>query len=163
MAWTILVEDHQRNISAILYCNRSSGFWQEDFLSFLYRYIGQISPHSPPPPPPPHTHTHTHTHPGDYFFWQIQMAWTILVEDHQRNISAKLYGNLSSGFWQEDFLSFLCSYIGKKSSVHWPPCFLTNPNSLNNLGRGSPKEHFCKIKLKSVQWFLTRRFLKFSL
>ena len=36
-----------------------------------------------------------------------------------------------------------------------------NPNGLNNLGRGSPKEHFCKIILKSVQWFLTRRFFKF--
>ena len=35
------------------------------------------------------------------------MAWTILVEDHQRNISAKLYWNRSSGFWQEDFLKFL--------------------------------------------------------
>ena len=37
------------------------------------------------------------------FFWLIEMARTILVEDHQRNISAKLYGNRSSGFWQEDF------------------------------------------------------------
>ena len=35
------------------------------------------------------------------------MAWTILVEGHQRNISAKLYGNWSSGFWQEDFFKFL--------------------------------------------------------
>ena len=35
------------------------------------------------------------------------MAWTILVEDHQRNISAKLYWNRSSGFWQEDFFKFL--------------------------------------------------------
>ena len=147
MAWTILVEDHQRNISATLYCNRSSGFWQEDFLSFLYRYIGKISP----------------APTGGYVFWRIQMAWTILVEDHQRNIFAKLYGNRSSGFWQKDFLNFLCSYIGKISSAHWRPCFLTNPNSLNNLGRGSPKEHFCKIILKSVQWFLTRRFLKFSI
>ena len=30
----------------------------------------------------------------------------------------------------------------------------------NNLGRGSPKEHFYQIILKSVQWFLTRRFFK---
>ena len=30
------------------------------------------------------------------------MAWTILVEDHQRNISAKLYWNRSSGFWRTD-------------------------------------------------------------
>ena len=88
------------------------------------------------------------------------MAWTTLVEDHQRNISAKVYGNRSSGFWQEDNLSFLYRYIGKISPAPWRPCFLTNPNGLNNLGRGSPKKTFCKIILKSVQWFLTRRFFK---
>ena len=86
------------------------------------------------------------------------MAWTILVKDHQRNISAKWYWNGTSGFWQEDFLSFLYRYIGKISPAPWRPCFLMNPNGLNNLGRGSPKEHFCKMILKSVQWFLTRRF-----
>ena len=95
------------------------------------------------------------------FFWQIQMAWTILVEDHQRNISAKLYGNWSSGFGQEDFYIFQYRYIGKISLAPWWPCFLTNPNGLNNLGRGSPNKHFCKIIWKSVQWILTRRFLKF--
>ena len=30
-------------------------------------------------------------------------SWTNLVEGHQRNIPAKLYWNLFSGFWQEDF------------------------------------------------------------
>ena len=84
---------------------------------------------------------------------------TILVEDHQRNISAKLYGNGSSGFGQEDFYIF--QYMGKISLTPWQPCFLTNLNGLNNLGRGSTIEHFCKIILKSVQWFRTRRFLKF--
>ena len=43
------------------------------------------------------------------------------------------------------------------------PCFFTNHDGLNNLGRGSPKKHFCKIILKSVRLFLTRRFLKFSI
>ena len=61
------------------------------------------------------------------------------------------------------FQVFLYRYIGKISPAPWRPCFLTNPNGLNNLGRGSPKEHFCKIILKSVEWFLTRRFLKFSI
>ena len=41
--------------------------------------------------------------PGSHVFWQIQMAWTILQKDNQRNISAKLYWNRSSGFGQEDF------------------------------------------------------------
>ena len=43
--------------------------------------------------------------PGSLVFWQIQMAWTILQQDHQRNISAKSYGNRSSGFWRR-FLKF---------------------------------------------------------
>ena len=146
MVRTILVEDHQRNISAKLYGNRSNGFGQEDFYIFLYRYIGKISPA-----------------PWRPFFWRIQMARTILVEDHQRNISATLYGNRSSDFGQEYFYIFLYRYIGKISPAPWRPCFLTNPNGSNNLGRGSPKKHFCKIIWKSVQWFLTRRFLKFSI
>ena len=97
------------------------------------------------------------------FFLTNPNGLNILVEDHQRNIPAKLYGNQSSGFRQEDFLSFLYRYIGKISPAPWRPCFLTNPNGLNNLSRKSPKEQFCKLILKSVQWFLTRRFLKFSI
>ena len=56
---------------------------------------------------------------------------------------------------------YIDNYIGKISPAPWRPCFLTNPNGLNNLGRRSPKEHFCKIILKSVQWFWTRRLFKF--
>ena len=52
-------------------------------------YIGKISPVPPPP--------------GGHVFWQIMMAWTILVESHIRNIPAKLYCNQSSGFWLKDF------------------------------------------------------------
>ena len=33
---------------------------------------------------------------------------------------------------------------------------------MNNLCRRLPKKHFCQTILKSVQWFLTRRFLEFS-
>ena len=45
----------------------------------------------------------------------------------------------------------------------WRPCFLTNHDNLNNLGRGSTWKDFYQVIMKSVQWFLTRRFLKFSL
>ena len=61
------------------------------------------------------------------------------------------------------FKIFYTDYMGKISPAPWRPGFLTNLNGLNNLGRESQKEHFCKIILKSVQWFLTRRFLKFSI
>ena len=64
---------------------------------------------------------------------------------------------------KKSFKVFYIDYIGKISPAPWRPCFLTNPNGLSNLGRRSSKEHFCKIILKSVQWFLTRRFLKFSI
>ena len=87
-------------------------------------------------------------------------AWTILVEGHQRNIPAKLYRNLSISFWQEDFLSFLYRYIGKIRPAPWQPCFSTNQDYLNNLGRGSPRKHFCQVIMKSVQWFLTRKIFK---
>ena len=51
---------------------------------------------------------------------------------------------------------YIDTYIGKISPAPWQPYFLTNLNVLNNLGRGSLKEHFCKIIWKSVQWFGTR-------
>ena len=148
MAWTILVEDHQRNIFQNYI---EIGPVVSDKI-FKFFYIDIRGKQAMPP--------------GGHVFWRIQMAWIILVEDHQRNISAKLYGNRASGFGQEDFYIFLYKYIGKISLSPPPPCrpcFLTNPNGSKNLGRGSPKEHFCKIIWKSVQWFLTRRFLKFSI
>ena len=61
------------------------------------------------------------------------------------------------------FKVFYIDYIGKISPAPWRPCCLINPNGLNNLSKGASKEHFCKIILKSVQWFLTRRFLKFPI
>ena len=56
----------------------------------------------------------------------------------------------------------------------WRLCFLMNHDGLNNLHRGLQKEHFVESHkrnipamlyniFKSVQWFLTRRFLKFSI
>ena len=43
--------------------------------------------------------------------------------------------------------TFLKRYTGKISPAPWPPCFLTNHDGLNNLGRESSKEHFCQIIL----------------
>ena len=41
--------------------------------------------------------------PSGHVFWQIMLAWTILVEGYQRNIPAKLYLNRFIGFWEENF------------------------------------------------------------
>ena len=36
--------------------------------------------------------------------------------------------------------------------------FFDDHDYLNNLARGSPRKHFCQVIMKSVQWFLTRKF-----
>ena len=95
----ILKEGHQRNISGKLFSNWSSGFWQKDFKVF---YIA-IKPYA------------LTAIFFFFFFWRIMTAWTNLVEGHQRNIPAKLNWNQFSGFWQEDFWSFLFRSIGKIS------------------------------------------------
>ena len=51
----------------------------------------------------------------------------------------------------------------KKVPPPWRPWFLTYHDGLNNLGRKLQKKHSCRVILKSVQWFLTRRFLNFSI
>ena len=154
MAWIILVEDHQRNISAKLYWKWSSGFWQKDFLSFPYRYIGKISP-APWRPcfltNPNGLNNLGRGSPKEHF---CKIIWKSI----QWFLTRRFF-KISIRF----FLRFLYRYLGKISPTPWRPYFLTNPNGLNNLGRESPKEHFYKIILKSVQWFLTRRFLKLSI
>ena len=90
-ASTILVKGHQGNISAKLYWNRSSGFWQEDFFQVSKKIYRENK-----------------LHPlAAMFFWRITIIWKILVEGHQGNIFAKLEWNRSCGFWQENFSGFL--------------------------------------------------------
>ena len=59
-------------------------------------------------------------------------------------------------FYIDTYIGKISLPPGEISPAPWRQCFLTNQNCLNNLGRGSPKEHFCKIIWKSVQWFGTR-------
>ena len=77
------------------------------------------------------------------------MAWTILVEDHQRNISAKLYWNRSSGFSQEDFKLFFFW-------LQWQPESCLDSKSLNKFQSVPPNDQSCEIWLKLVQWFTSR-------
>ena len=72
-----LVEDHQRSISAKLYWNRSSGFWQEDFFKFLVKK-------------------------SNFSSWDLDMQWTgtiwtTLKEDLPRIIPVKFGQNPISG------------------------------------------------------------------
>ena len=52
--------------------------------------------------------------------------------------------------------------LKKKSPTPLAAMVLTYHDGLNNLGRKLQKKHSCRVILKSVQWFLTRRFLNFS-
>ena len=63
--------------------------------------------------------------------------------------------------FKEDVLKFSIVIYRENKPHPLAALFLTNHDSLNNLGRGLPKKYFCQVILKSAQWFLTRRFLKF--
>ena len=49
--------------------------------------------------------------PGGHVFWDITMIWTNLVDNHLKTIYTKNNSNLTIGFREEDFQSFLYSYI----------------------------------------------------
>ena len=66
-------------------------------------------------------------------------------------------------FLTRRILKFSIQIYRENKPRPWRPCFLTIHNYLNNLGRGSPSNHFCKVILKSIHWFLKRRFFKFVL
>ena len=60
------------------------------------------------------------------------------------------------------FLKFSLCIHKKSGPVPLRPCFLMDQYNLNNLGRGSPMDHFCQIIFKSAQQFLTRFFFPFG-
>ena len=95
-----------------------------------------------------------------HVFWRIKISRTLFEKSHPRNIPAKLFQNLTSGFREEDFLRISsCSYNAR--SPHSPErCLWTDQNFANNFGKGSPKEHSCEITSKSDQQFQRRRFFK---
>ena len=94
-----------------------------------------------------------------HIYRQIKILRTIFEKGHPRNIPAKLFQNLTSGFGEEDFLKISsCPYSAR--SPHSPePCLWTDQNFANTFWKGSPKEHSCEIISKSDQRF-RRRFFK---
>ena len=66
------------------------------------------------------------------------------VVGHPRNISTKLYLNLTNQFRGEEFSAFLMTQQPKLSIEF---------KSLNNFEKGLPKKHSCEVWLKLVQWF----------
>ena len=93
-----------------------------------------------------------------HIYWQIKISRIVFEKDHPRNISVKLFQNLTSGFG--DFLRISsCPYSAK--SHHLPePCLYTDQNFVNNFWKGSPKQHTCEIIPNSDQLYWWRRILK---
>ena len=140
---TIFEKGHQRNIPVKLFQNLTSSFGEEDFLRIsLCPFIVQEDP----------------IHQS-HVFGRIKISQTIFEKGHPRNIPAKLFQNVTSGFEEEDFLRISsCPYSAR--SPHSPePCLWTDQNLATNFLKRSPMEHSCKIISKSDQWF-RRRFFK---
>ena len=95
---TIFEKGHQRNIPVKLFQNLTSSFGEEDFLRISScLYIVQEAP----------------IHQS-HVFWRIKISPTIFEKSHPRNIPAKLFQNLTSGFGEEDFLRISsCSYSAR--------------------------------------------------
>ena len=101
----------------------------------------------------------THIHQS-HIYRQIKILQTIFEKGHPRNIPVKLFQNLTSSFWQEDFLR-ISSCLYSARSPHSPqPCLWTDQNFANNFWKGSLKEHSCEIISKSDLQFRRRRFFK---
>ena len=111
----IFEKGHQRNIPVKLFQNLTSILGEEDFLRIsACPYIVQEAP----------------IHQS-HVFGRIKISQTIFEKGHPRNIPAKLFQNLTSGF-VEDFLRISsCPYSAR--SPHSPePCLWMDQNFANN-------------------------------
>ena len=116
---------------------------KKTFKVFLYRYIEKISP---APWRPGFLMNHDGLHNLDRG----------LHKKHFCNVKLKSV----QWFLTRRSLKFSMQIYGENKPHPYQPCFLTNHDSLNNLGKGSPRKHICQVILKSIQWFLTRRFFQ---
>ena len=78
--------------------------------------------------------------------WQIKISRTIFEKGHSRNISIKLFQNLTSTFREEDFLG-VCSCPYSQSSPHsLVPCLKTDQKQLlRKVTRGTFLWNYFKI------------------
>ena len=87
---------------------------------------------------------------GGHFVQWSGTILAILIEGCPRNISVKLFINRATGLGGDGFFLALV------------PLCSAERNHFSNFGRGSPKEHFCEIILKSGHWPSRRCFSTFS-
>ena len=93
-----------------------------------------------------------------HVYGRIKILRTSFEKGHQRNISVKLFQNLTSSF-REDFLRiFSCPYSAR--SPHSPkPCFLADQNFANNFRKGLPN---AKLFQNLTSGFREEDFLRIS-
>ena len=85
---------------------------------------------------------------GGHFVEGNGTIFAISVDSHPRNI--KLFENRATDMSFKAFA--ICTSGGQFCSVEW--------NNFSNLCRGSPKDYFCEIILKSGHWSWRRCRLK---
>ena len=143
---TVFEKGHQRNIPVKLFQNLTSSFGEEDFLRISScPYIVQEAP----------------IHQS-HVFRRIKISWTIFEKSHPRNIPAKLFQNLISGFGEEDFLRISsCSYSAR--SPHSPePCLWTDQNFGTTFEKGHPRNIPVKLFQNLTSGFGEKSFLRIS-
>ena len=139
---TLFEKGHPRNIPVKLFQNLTSSFGEDILRISSCPYSARCPIHQ------------------SYVYGRIKILQTIFEKVHPRNIPVKLFQNLTSSFQEKDFLRIsLCPYSAR--SPYSPElCLWTDQNFANNFWKGSPKEHYGEIILKSDQLFLWRRFFK---
>ena len=114
---------------------------------------------------PPHTSyvggiNRPRNHQDKYF--EQHLWWLFKQEDHDGPISLTWANSFAYLLLKFQPSSLLIRFLYKfYSPAPQRLCFFQASWWFElNLERGSPKEQFCQVILKSVQWFLTKRFLK---
>ena len=95
-SWTNLKEDHLRIFSVTYYWILATSFQEEDFLNF--HWMKRATPS------------------GGHVVQINVIILRNLRECHLRVISVKFWCNLTSGFWEDDFLNYCC-YIKRATPL----------------------------------------------
>ena len=143
---TIFEKGHQRNIPVKLFQNLTSGFGEGDFLRISScPYIVQEAP----------------IHQS-HVFGQIKISRSIFEKGHPRNIPAKLFQNLTSGFGEEDFLRISpCSYSAR-NPIHQSHVYGRIKISRTIFEKGHPRNIPVKLFQNLTSGFREGDFLRIS-
>ena len=143
---TLFEKGYQRNIPVKLFQNLTNSFGEKDFLRISScPYIVQEAPIY-----------------QSHVFGRIKISRTIFEKGHLRNIPAKLFQNLTSGFREKSFLRiFSCPYSAR-SPHSAEPCFWADQNFANIFLKGHPRNIPVKLFQNLTNSFGEEDFLRIS-